>query len=708
MATTIKLKNSVTATNAPSSLVQGEVAINVTDKKVWVGNAATTPIQLLGDGASASFGALSCTTLSASGVATFSAGTVSAPAITTTGDTNTGIFFPAADTIAFTEGGAERMRIDSSGNVGIGTSSPATLLSLAANNTGAENNTLRFWDTATNTTANQQIGKIEFYSSDTSSPGAGVKSYIGAFATDGTPDAYLAFATADGAAQATERMRIDNSGQVGIGGTPTASVTLDVSKVVGIGQSTAYGIWSRGAAAPTSTTNVSNFVATTSTSANGGTPYTTGTIAGFRAIQGTFNADSTVTNQFGFEAQSTIIGATNNFGFYSNIASGTGRWNFYANGTADNYFAGNVGIGTSSPAAKLYVNANNATATQILQDETNGAKLRCITNSINVDFGNSGGGGYLAVSGAYPLTFSTNSSERMRIDSSGNVGIGTSSPASVLHVSASTASARIASTGANGSYLRFYSNNQTTVPFEIGQGLNTGTDNVGYVWNIANAAMSFGTNSAERMRIDTSGNLLVGTTSASNGAARLDVVAPTGNNVSATLKNDAGAGQWNTQIWNAGTTGNNAFIQFATETSYTGRGSIDYNRTAGLVRYNTTSDATLKNIIGDSDGQKSVDILKSTKIREFAWKDDAEQKPQIGVIAQELYETYKGAVSVGGNIEKTDDEGNVATEYKPWGVDKTAFTFHLIAGWQAHEKLIQELKAELDSVKAELQTLKGN
>jgi hypothetical protein len=61
------------------------------------------------------------TTLEATGVTTVQAGTVSDPAITTTGDTNTGIFFPAADTIAFTEGGAEAMRITSSGDVCIGT-----------------------------------------------------------------------------------------------------------------------------------------------------------------------------------------------------------------------------------------------------------------------------------------------------------------------------------------------------------------------------------------------------------------------------------------------------------------------------------------------------------------------------------------------------------------------------------------------------------
>jgi hypothetical protein len=76
---------------------------------------------------------LSATNVTASGTITTAAGTASAPAIVPTGDTNTGIFFPAADTIAFAEGGAEAMRIDSSGNVGIGLTSPAEKLHVSGN-----------------------------------------------------------------------------------------------------------------------------------------------------------------------------------------------------------------------------------------------------------------------------------------------------------------------------------------------------------------------------------------------------------------------------------------------------------------------------------------------------------------------------------------------------------------------------------------------
>lgn len=59
-------------------------------------------------------------------------------------------------------------------------------------------------------------------------------------------------------------------------------------------------------------------------------------------------ASSTITNQYGFFAEGSITDATNNFGFYSNIAAASGRWNFYAAGTASNYFNGNVGIGTNT------------------------------------------------------------------------------------------------------------------------------------------------------------------------------------------------------------------------------------------------------------------------------------------------------------------------------------------------------------------------
>jgi len=103
------------------------------------------------------------------------------------------------------------------GRVGLGTDSPATLLELAGNNnSGAENNTLRFTDTSNATLTGQALGKIEFKTNDASGDGPLVRAYVGAFAADATPSTYLSFATNLGGAGtvAEERLRINATGRI--------------------------------------------------------------------------------------------------------------------------------------------------------------------------------------------------------------------------------------------------------------------------------------------------------------------------------------------------------------------------------------------------------------------------------------------------------------------------------------------------------------
>jgi len=109
----------ITTVNAPTVVGGSAVSSTLTLKSTsGVGTSDSIALKVGNNGATTAM------TANTSGNIEFRAGTAALPAITTTGDTNTGIFFPAADTIAFAEGGAEAMRIDSSSNVGIGTVSP--------------------------------------------------------------------------------------------------------------------------------------------------------------------------------------------------------------------------------------------------------------------------------------------------------------------------------------------------------------------------------------------------------------------------------------------------------------------------------------------------------------------------------------------------------------------------------------------------------
>jgi hypothetical protein len=170
-------------------------------------------------------------------VTTVPAGTVSAPAITTTGDTNTGIFFPAADTIAFSEGGVESMRINSSGNVGIGETSPTTTLDVKAalgrikltSSTGTNNALVLF----NNTGGNAYVGLD-------SSAGSLTAAYALNLYHEG---AYpITFSTNN-----AERARIDSSGNLLVGTTSAVAQITSVSSLA----STAAGYFNLNAVSST-------------------------------------------------------------------------------------------------------------------------------------------------------------------------------------------------------------------------------------------------------------------------------------------------------------------------------------------------------------------------------------------------------------------------------------------------------------------------
>ena len=142
MTNVIQIKRSNTSSTIPT-LLYGEIGWNSADSKLYVGNfAGTTSVQIgsvtgvsvvTANGVSASvatsgttpaitvtLGAITPSSVTVSGVINCSAGTAALPSITRTGDTNTGIWFPAADTVGLSTGGVERVRVDSAGNVGLG------------------------------------------------------------------------------------------------------------------------------------------------------------------------------------------------------------------------------------------------------------------------------------------------------------------------------------------------------------------------------------------------------------------------------------------------------------------------------------------------------------------------------------------------------------------------------------------------------------
>jgi hypothetical protein len=160
----------------------------------------------------------------------------------------------------------------------------------------------------------------------------------------------------------------------------------------------------------------------------------------------------------------------------------------------------NVGIGTSSPAYELDVKSSGEADIRIDSATGNDGALRFAENGTNVftmyhDAANS----------ALAFYDNANTSERLRIDSSGNVGIGTSSPNAVTNYTGLTLN--------NATYGGFIDiENNGTHTFRL---LSNTT--ASYIGTIESDPLVFNTADTERMRIDSSGNLLVGKTAADGG-----------------------------------------------------------------------------------------------------------------------------------------------------------------------------------------------
>jgi len=244
--------------------------------------------------------------LNSSGQVVTTAGTVSLPAITTTSDTNTGIFFPAADTIAFAEGGTEVMRIDSAGNVGIGTSSPTASLSVLKQTT------------ALSGTGNSY--GVYMY------PTSSGLTYIDAI-TGSTGNTSLGFRTYNNGTY--NEIRIGSSGQLGIGGanygTSGQVLTSGGSGAAPSWQTVSGGVTSLTAgngitvSASTGAVTVSQDFYTGTTQTNTSYP-----IGSYVCAQVDSNATSTPMN-----SSRTLYGGTGTVYQPTNIASGsalTGTW----------------------------------------------------------------------------------------------------------------------------------------------------------------------------------------------------------------------------------------------------------------------------------------------------------------------------------------------------------------------------------------------
>jgi hypothetical protein len=260
--------------------------------------------------------------------------------------------------------------------------------------------------------------------------------------------------------------------------------------------------------------------------------------------------------------------------------------------------------------------------------------------------------------------------QAMTLDASGNLLLGTTtghyatSGRTVLNINGSTSSILGLQNGNDTAGYLYADSGTFVVSTEDARSMS--------LLVTGSAVMTFGTNNTERARITAGGDLLVGTTTYQSKRITID-----GGSAGAVWANCSTSANAVNVTYNTATSGDNLFEEFYTDGGVL-RGTISYNRGAGQVSYNVTSDARLKDNIADAaDAGNKVDALQ---VRQFDWKETGNHV-DYGFIAQELHEVAPQAVS-----KPEDDE-------KMWSVD--------------YSKLVPMLVKEIQSLRARVAQLES-
>jgi hypothetical protein len=343
------------------------------------------------------------------------------------------------------------------------------------------------------------------------------------------------------------------AGSLGIGTTGLTGVNLFVSKNL-TGAVGTYSIIGAGTIQSDVTTQAYYFLSQASTQ---NATFTLPDLAHFVADQGTFGASSTVTRQYGVRVRANLIGATNNYAFYGEIPSGTGRWNLYMNGSALNYLNGSLLIGsTTDSGEKLQVTGTmKVTGTATFNNNiaiTSGVPYIQLTDTTtnNVSFLEADDTGLSfsadntnAVASSI-IRFRIDNTERMRLDASGNLGLGVTpsawwSSARVLELPngvslwANTGVSSMSLTAnafVNSSVSWIYKISAQATRYDQYQGQHQW-------YNAPSGTAGNAITFTQAMTLDASGNLGIGTTTTTN---RLNVTR-SGSGVVATFDSDANA-----------------------------------------------------------------------------------------------------------------------------------------------------------------------